>query len=143
MSKTVSKGIVSGFITSGLFSGGAALAVGALTAFFGGPVLWLATCGAAFGGLFGSIMALLNAETNERGHHAGAALRAGLATTVAASALMAATPVGRGLVNLVTPAQDSVAREFNLQCTQGRAPSVEKTGDVYTVRIPAACRKIA
>lgn len=143
MKKSIFKGIASGTAISGLLSAGAALVVGAVTAFFGGPVFWLATCGAVFGGLFGSIMALLNAETNERGHHAGAALRAGLATTVAASALMAVSPVGRGLINLVTPGQNSVAREFNLRCTQGQSPSVEKAGDVYTVHVPATCRKIA
>ncbi len=143
MRKNVFKGIVSGIVTSGLFSAGGAVALGAATAFFGGPVLWLATCGAAVGGVFGSIMALLNAETNEKGHHAGAALRAGLATTVAASALMAATPVGSALTSAVTPQREGVAHDFNLHCAAGQAPDVEKNGDVYTVRVPASCRKVA
>lgn len=143
MNKSIVKGAIGGAILAGL----GAAAGGFVLAFGFAAVGFVAKAGALIGvlggGVCGAGLAVLNAETNERGHHSGAAFKTGLAATLAT---LVATASFYDKAPVRAPVQNAPAasEQFNLRCSEGAKPVIEKTArDSYTVRIPATCRKVA
>ncbi len=140
MNKSIVKGAIGGAVLAGLGAAACAFGLAAGFAFVGFVAKAGALIGVLAGGVCGAGLAVLNAETNERGHHSGAAFKAGLATTLAA---LVATASFYDKAPVPAKSAPATSEQFNLRCAAGAKPVIDKTArDSYTVRIPASCRKV-